>query len=155
MTHRTLTLIALLAICSGAAGSLNAQVRFGAQGSWGDESDLGIGARLEYGLEKLFPNAPVRSAASFDYFFPGSDLTYWEINYNVFYQFNTEGLAPYAGGGLVLGYASFGGSSDTDMGLNLGGGLKFKTAGKLAPFVEGRIELGAAEQLVITGGLLF
>ena len=154
MKHRTLSLIALLTLCGGIVTSLSAQVRFWAQASWGDKSDFGVGARLEHGLGKLFPNAPLRSAASFDYFFPGNDLTYWELNYNVFYQFKTDALTPYAGGGLVLGYSA-GGNSGTDMGLNLGGGLKFKTAGKLAPFIEGRIELGAAEQLVITGGILF
>ena len=45
MKHRMLTLIALLALCTGAGASLHAQVRFGAQASWGDNSDFGIGAQ--------------------------------------------------------------------------------------------------------------
>ena len=97
MKHRMLTLAALLVFFTGAAASLHAQVRFGAQASWGDNSDFGIGARLEHGLAKLFPNAPLRAAASFDYFFPGNSVTYWELNYNVFYQLKADALTPYAG----------------------------------------------------------
>lgn len=155
MKHRMLTVIALLALCTGAGASLHAQVRFGAQASWGDNSDFGIGARLEHGLEKLFPKTPLRAAASFDYFFPSNNVTYWELNYNVFYQLRADALTPYAGGGLVLGYASANGNSNTDLGVNLGGGLKFKTGGNLTPFIEARVELGAGEQFVLTGGLLF
>ena len=155
MKHRMLTLLALLALCTGAAASLPAQVRFGAQASWGDNSDFGIGARLEHGLTKLFPKAPLRAAASFDYFFPGNSINYWELNYNVFYQLKADALTPYAGGGLVLAYASANGVSNSDLGVNLGGGLKFKTGGSMTPFLEARIELGAGEQFVLTGGLLF
>ncbi len=153
MKHRTLTLCALLALCAGAP--LSAQVRFGVQADWGDNSDFGIGGRLEHGLAKLFPKVPLRGAASFDYFFPGNSLNYWEINYNVFYQLKADALTPYAGGGLVLAYASANGNSNSDLGVNLGGGLKFATGSKLTPFIEGRIELGAGEQFVLTGGLLF
>ena len=155
MRHRTLTLIALLALCAGAGAPLAAQVRFGAQVDWGDNSDFGIGGRLEHGLAKLFPNTPLRAAASFDYFFPSSNVNYWEINYNWFYQLKADALTPYAGGGLVLAYASANGNSNSDLGVNLGGGLKFKTGSSLTPFIEARVELGAGEQFVLTGGLLF
>jgi len=155
MKHRTLTLFALLALCAGAGAPLSAQLRFGAQADWGDNTDFGIGGRLEHGLTKLFPNVPLRAAASFDYFFPGNSLNYWEINYNVFYQLKADALTPYAGGGLVLAYASAGGGSNSDLGVNLGGGLKFATGGKMTPFIEARVELGAGEQFVLTGGLLF
>ena len=43
MKHRMLTLIALLALCTGAGASLHAQVRFGVQASWGDNSDFQLG----------------------------------------------------------------------------------------------------------------
>lgn len=156
MKHRVLVLIALLALCAGATTSLSAQVRFGPQVSFADDADFGIGARLEYGLDKLFPKAPLLSAASFDYFFPGNNVTYWEINYNVSYLFKVDALTPYAGGGLHFAHASVdGGGSNSEMGLNLLGGLRFKTASKLTPFVEARIELGGGEQFVLTGGLVF
>lgn len=150
-----------------AAGAANAQVRFGGQVSWGDDTDLGIGVRLEYVPRSIVGNTPIFSAAHFDYFFPdnggvfgGVDVTYWEINYNVYYQFRAPSLTPYAGGGLHVSRwsVSVGGVSadNTDVGLNLGGGLKFKTRGKLTPFVEGRFTIGGdVEQLILTGGLVF
>lgn len=159
MMKRVVTLAVVLVLAGGLA-ALPAQARFGAQVSYGDNTQLGIGARLQYPLTSLFKNAPVTSAASFDWFFPdepaGVNVTAFEINYNIFYQFKVDALTPYAGGGLVLGYASSDpGGSNTDLGLNLGGGLQFKTGGRLAPFIEGRFELSAFEQFVITGGLVF
>lgn len=150
-----------------AASAAQAQVRFGGQLDWGDDTDLGLGVRLEYVPRSIVGTTPIFSAASFDYFFPddggafsGVDVTYWEINYNVFYQFRAPSLTPYAGGGLHLYHwsVSAGGGSvdDTSVGLNLGGGLKFRTRSRLAPFIEGRFTLGGdVEQLVLTGGLIF
>ena len=159
MTKRVVALAVVLALAGGVA-ALPAQVRFGGQLSYGDNTHVGIGARLQYAPTSLFKNAPIVSVASFDWFFPdeppGVSLTAFEINYNVFYQFKVDALTPYAGGGLVLGYASSSpGGSNTDLGINLGGGLQFKTAGRLAPFIEGRFELSAFEQFVITGGVVF
>lgn len=160
MMKRVMALIAVLAFAAGAAAGLHAQVRFGGQLSFGDNADFGIGARLEYTPRRLIPNAPVVAAASFDWFFPdepaGVNIQYWELNYNIAYLFPTPSLRPYAGGGLNLAHASADpGGSDTKLGLNLLGGLKFSTAGRLAPFIEARVELSGGEQFVITGGILF
>jgi opacity protein-like surface antigen len=158
---RLMLMLAVLALAGAAANGLAAQVRFGGQLDWGDDTDLGVGARLEYAPRALFKSAPVFSAASFDFFFPGNDVTYLEINYNIFYQFvqGSSQVTPYAGGGLNFAYASVdtpaGSSSDSELGLNLGGGVKFKTSTKLQPFVEARFELSGGEQFVITGGLIF
>jgi opacity protein-like surface antigen len=163
MIRRAMTVIALLVVVGGMATTLPGQVRFGAQASFGDDTDFGIGARLEYVPRALFRNAPVLSAASFDWFFPdapaGVDVQYWEINYNVYYLFTADALRPYAGGGLNIAHASGSvagfGASDTQVGLNLGGGLRFRTAGRLTPFIEARVELSGGEQFVLTGGLVF
>jgi len=155
MMKRLIALIAVLAFAGGVTTELSAQVRFGGQVSFGDASDFGVGARLEYTPRRLIPNAPVVSAASFDWFFPGGSVDYWELNYNIAYLFQADALRPYAGGGLNLAHVSVGSFSDTRLGLNLLGGLKFRTAGRLTPFVEARVELSGGEQFVITGGLLF
>ena len=163
MIKRAMTVIALLVVVGGMATTLPGQVRFGVQASFADDADFGIGARLEYVPRALFRNAPVLSAASFDWFFPdepaGVDLQYWEINYNIYYLWTTDALRPYAGGGLNIAHASVdtgaGSASDTQVGLNLGGGLRFRTAGRLTPFIEARVELSGGEQFVLTGGLVF
>ncbi len=156
MMKRVMALIAVLALAGGLAADLRAQVRFGGQLNYGDNADFGIGARLEYTPRRLIPNAPVVSSASFDWFFPStSGVDYWELNYNIAYQFTTPSLKPYAGGGLNVAHVSVGSFSDTKLGLNLMGGLKFAAMGRLAPFVEARVELSGGEQFVITGGVLF
>ena len=154
---RVMLAMAALALCGCAmAGDLQGQVRWGAQVLWGDDTDIGIGARLEYRAKSLFGNTPITSAAHLDWYFPGNSVTYLELNYNLYYDFTAKSVAPYAGGGLRLGYASSSGNSDTDIGLNLGGGMKFKSSGKVTPFVEGRFTLGGdVEQLVLAGGILF
>lgn len=162
MMKRATTFVAALVLAGGLT-ALPAQVRFGPQLSFADDTDFGVGARLEYMPRLLFKDAPVMSVASFDWFFPdvpsGVDFTYWEINYNIAYMFKADALTPYAGGGLNFAYASasagpFSGS-DSKLGLNLMGGLKFRLASRLTPFVEGRFELSGGEQFVVTGGLLF
>lgn len=153
---RVLLAVAVLTLGGAVAASdLQGQVRFGAQVLWGDDSDIGIGARLEHPARFLSKTAPLFGAGHFDWYFPGNSVTYFELNYNIYYRFEAEALSPYAGGGLRMGYIS-NGNSDTDFGLNLGGGLKFKTSGTVKPFVEARFTLGGdVEQLVLAGGIMF
>ena len=134
----------------------------GAQASWGSDSDVGIGVRYENDLNRLIPARNLRVVGSFDWFFPGNNVDYFEINANVAYQFTLPGsrIGPYAGGGLNIARANtdlgvLGRSSDTQVGLNLLGGLRFPSAGRIRPYVEGRFELSGGEQFVLTGGLLF
>jgi hypothetical protein len=139
---------------------------FGVQVDWGSDTDFGIGARVVFGLQSLFPKAPLDAHVGFDYFFPSSpagfDVTYWEINGNVGYRIpNVRGnLAPYVGGGLNIAHASAssGGisASDTRAGLNLLAGTTFgRAASKMKPFVEARVILSGGEQFVLTGGVRF
>lgn len=140
------------------------QVHFGVQLSWGDDSDLGLGVRVETPLQSLGPR--VRGIGSFDYFFPDGgtdeiDISYLELNVGLAYSFtleNQEKLAPYVGGGLNFARAAvsaFGESvSDTELGLNLLVGSVFGDS-RPAPFVELRVELSGGEQFVLTGGFVF
>ncbi|HEY6807907.1 MAG TPA: hypothetical protein VI160_03885, partial [Gemmatimonadales bacterium] len=114
-------------------------------------------------LTKPF-GAPMTGVGSFDYFFGTSGAHIWEINANVFYNFkvNNPSLMPYAGGGLNIAHAFVSGCpsgftcSNTEAGLNLGGGTKFKSkTSKMTPFVEARIELRTGSAFILTGGLLF
>jgi opacity protein-like surface antigen len=162
-----MTAVALLV--AAAPGTAQAQLpfRLGGQISWGDDSDVGIGVRYENNLTALGPGVRnLRVIGSFDWFFPGdvggADVTYWEINANLAWAFRIPGsrIAPYAGGGLNIARvdvdaAGIGGGSNTDVGLNLLGGLSFPSMGKLTPYVEMRVELSGGEQFVLTAGLLF
>jgi hypothetical protein len=149
--------------------SAGAQVRFGANLSWGSKTDLGLGARLNFGLGDMASNQPVEGLVTFDYFFPGestpgNDVTYWTVTANAIYRFTqrSSSVAPYAGGGVMLGRASSdavspgpGGGSGSKVGLHAVGGLRFKTAGTVLPFVEGRLELKDSAQFVLSGGVFF
>ena len=164
--RKTLFPLAFLVLLGAGAAPVPAQARFGTHVSWGDDTDLGIGGRVAFGLASVAPKVPIEGQASFDYFFPdeapGVDLTYWEINANVLYLIPgmTGPVKPYVGGGLNIAHASVQSglisASDTDGGLNLIGGTKWKLrASRISPFAEVRIELGGGEQFVLAGGILF
>lgn len=163
---RFVVLVAALALPISAvqAQTVAPRTQFGIQLSFADDAELGVGGRVRYGLQGLFPRAPLSSQASLDFFFPGNDVTYAEINYNVVYNFRVGSaprVGPYAGGGLNFAYVKqdFGGAigsrSDTDLGLNILGGINFRGGSRLTPFLELRAELGGGEQLVFTGGIYF
>src|SRR5438309_9291844 len=87
---------------------------FGLQLNWSSDVDFGIGGRGVFPLESLFPKTPLDGIVSFDYFFPGNSVKYWEINGNVAYRFRvprSSSLGLYAGGGLNIAYASVTGVS--------------------------------------------
>lgn len=140
-----------------------AQVSFGATAAYHDDVDFGLGAFAEVPVTALHENVSVRG--DFTYFFPDVDgFDYFEINGNLHYHFPLadQGFTPFALGGLNVARASFdadlGGGfgsvsgSDTEVGLNLGGGLAFE-AGSLSPAVGAKIELGGGEGFVLFGSL--
>jgi len=176
----------MAAVIVGALGAatLEAQdVKIGAQVSLAQDTDFGIGPRIEIGLGQVVTGLAV--VGSFDYFFPDSfeltipgqdapftaEVDYWEINANLIYGFtvaDAPGVEPYFGAGLNFSRISgnFTGpgteeeASETDAGINLVGGAKFPLTG-ITPFVEARLELkgddplGVEDQFVLTGGILF
>jgi len=151
------------AILLGAGSAAQAQqvnpVRFGAKASFAEDADFGVGARVEVGLPQLASR--VFAIGSFDWFFPDG-FDYFEVNANLGYSVpvTSTSISPYVGGGLniarfsvdYLGHSA----SNTEVGLNVLGGMKFKpAAARFTPFVEGRFELSGGEQFVISGGILF
>lgn len=160
-------LIALLVAGASSNGRVAvAQVSVGLQLDWGSKTDFGVGGRAILDLTPLVRG--LETVGSFDYFFPsvgtGADVTYWEVNANVVYRIATQGnsLTPYAGSGLhisrssasvaVLGIEAE--AAETRSGLNLVGGVMFD-AGVTTPFLEARVELGGAEQVVMSAGVRF
>lgn len=145
------------------ASLAQAQVRFAPQAAVGTESDFGIGGRINFNLANLFRSRGFVGIGEFNYFFPGDDVNYWELNGSVGYMIpNVRGnVKPYAGGGLMIGHASAdhcvgNGCDKTDLGVNLLGGINIQTRNRIMPFVEGRIQLGGIDdQFVVTGGVYF
>lgn len=136
----------------------SAQVQVGGQVDYGDDTDLGLGGRIELGLGAA---VPLRFIGTFDYFFPDrDDLDYWEANGNLAYTLSLPGSnwSPYFGGGLNVAHITienlFEDSSRTELGANLLGGFKY-VAGPIVPFGEIRLEISGGEQFVLAGGFLF
>ena len=155
--RKLVTVLAVSAALLAGGEEASAQLQLGAQVNIATDTDLGIGARLLFGLEQLV--AGMQGAASFDYFFPDG-YDFWELNGNVVVPLPIPGnFEPYVGGGLNLAFISSEvdipdvDDSDTEIGLNLVGGLRFATT-NFRPFVEVRGVIAGAEQLVFTGGIM-
>lgn len=143
-------------------GAADAQVRLGPQISFGGDTDFGIGGRIVANVESL---EHWDFIGSFDIFFPddgpNNDISYWEANGSLAYNFGVPeapSLSPYVGAGLNIAHISVDNSGndfdDTDLGLNLFVGTQFE-GGSVTPFAEIRFVAEGAEQVVLTGGILF
>jgi hypothetical protein len=158
----------LLAVVLVVVGASTAQAqRFGAHAIWANDFELGVGARLEMDMAGKLSKQPPLSRAffigQFDYYLDpceGGDCTVFEINPGIAVPLNATTLKPYVGAGLNIARVSvdlgptFGSASDTEIGLNLLGGLKLNLSGMDA-FTEARLALGGGEQFSIAFGILF
>jgi len=138
------------------AGSVQAQ-RIGAQVDWGNDSDLGLGVRLEQEVGPSLASegslAHAYLIGSFDLFFPNVG-NYFEFNGNVAVPVDPAStLNPYVGAGLNMARYSGNSHGNTDLGLNLLGGLRF-AVGKLSSYAEARLELGGGDQFLVSFGVL-
>jgi len=135
----------------------------------GLDNDLGI--RVD-GYYAVTPE--IRAGADFTFYFPKSegdvDLTVWELNFNGNYIFlDEDGLLVYALAGINItgisidvpsvdtGFGTFGGSSsESEFGLNLGGGLEYALdfADLFAEAKLGNLG-GNADQFALGVGLRF
>lgn len=161
------SLLATVGLLLATALPAQAQIGFGGQVSFADDADLGVGVRATAPLGGFVSTdegsvlAGTMLIGSFDWFFPdcgGADCSYWEINTNGAVPIPVEAnFSPYAGAGLNIAHMSVDEGtieeSDTEVGLNLLGGVTFPLAG-FSPFLEARLELGGGEQFVLSGGVL-
>lgn len=168
MRKIVLTLVALGAFLAVPAAS-SAQVQVGPYLAFHDDFDLGIGAFV--GVPMASIHEDLSFVGDFGFFFPGDsgydgvDVDYWELNANGLFRFPLDGqsFTPWALAGLNIANASAGADygdlghgshSDTEIGLNVGGGVTFGT-GPVSPFAGAKFELGGGEGAVIFGGLSF
>jgi hypothetical protein len=133
--------------------------RLGGQVSFAQDVNAGLGLRLELPLSPALAR-DLRLAVAFDYFFPNSPASYWELNTDLAWGFPLSGtrVSLYAGAGLNIARTTSSGVprvGATDVGVNLLGGVRFGTSTRLTPFVELRPELGGGDRLVLTAGIIF
>ena len=145
------------------------QFAVGPIGAFHDDFDFGVGAVVMFPLESLHES--LSFMGDFTYFFPGIDnLSYFEINPGVIFEFPLEdsSILPFAMGGLNIARISFDfglgdlgeilpgfsfDTSSTEIGLNIGGGIKFGSSNNL--IAGARVELGGGEGFVIFGAFPF
>jgi hypothetical protein len=161
--YRLVIPLAILGVLLSASQA--AAIHFGAQLVYGDDSDIGVGARVEIETPELLERT--RIVTDFNWYFPDdtrfADLTFWEINLNWLHRVGVDGgeSAPsyYLGGGLNFAYAGYDyadgtDDSEKDLGVNLLGGLAFPL-GPLTGIGEVRITIAGAEQYNLGIGLLY
>lgn len=134
-----------------------------------ETSDIKIGGGLVYGTEveaigiqagaKYDITSEISGAADFSIYFP-DNYDWWEFNVNGHYHFlseegkNVYGLAGLNYSKLSVDLGQFGKATDSEIGLNLGGGAEFGL--DFADlYTEIKYVVSDADQLVLTAGLRF
>jgi hypothetical protein len=155
--RRTLGGIVTIATLFLAPSLVHAQTTLGPTLAMHDDGDLGIGATLGAPMASL--GEGIGLMADFLIFFPEVG-SYFEVNANLTYDFPLENstVVPFVLAGLNIGRWSvdtgLGSGSDTDLGLNVGGGIAFD-AGTFRPSVAGRFRLGDGSGFVVFATLPF
>lgn len=162
--------VALALLAPAEAEAQEPQTMIGPYLAFHDDADFGIGAFVTVPVPSIHENFAL--GGDFGFYFPdeggfgGVDVSYWELNANAFMGFPLEGnddILPFAMGGLNIarfsvdaddfpGAEEFG---DTELGLNLGGGIAFTGLGNLQPVAGLKVELNGGEGFVVFGGLGF
>ena len=97
-------------------------------------------------------------------FYPGMDDTggglsqsLFVLNFDAQYQLEAETINPYVGGGISWARVSVDtAGSDSEIGLNLKGGIVFNRSGNGQPFVEAALNFANGDEaLIFRGGFLF
>ncbi|HYE58399.1 MAG TPA: P44/Msp2 family outer membrane protein [Rhodothermales bacterium] len=149
--------LALVALTLGTfAPAARAQTEFGIGGGFDTDADaafLTAQARTARGV-----SFPVRFNPQFDFYLPGDNLTQFQGNLNVLYDFGTNNVAfiPYAGIGLGVGYWKPDNvDADISLGANFLFGAEFGPNSRVRPYVQLQISTTKATGAAVAGGVLF
>ena len=118
-----------------------------------DNNELLIGGVSRIHLESL----PITLNPGLE-FYPGlENASLFVLNFDVQYQLDAETVKPYVGGGISWARISpDGGTSSSDVGLSLKGGLVFNPESRTRPFGEAVLNFASGtEALIFRGGVLF
>ncbi|HSW28586.1 MAG TPA: hypothetical protein VLH75_03735 [Longimicrobiales bacterium] len=146
------TLLGTALLLAAAPMAAEGQLLLGPTLAWHDDADLGIGATVGFELPDV--SEGVGFLGDFIIFFPDG-MDYFELNGNLTYDFPLaeSTVLPFALAGLNVGRASvdlgpLGDASDTEVSLNLGGGIAFD-AGSFRPKAGGRFIVGDGTSFVL------
>ena len=120
----------------------------------GDFDETGIGALGEF---KVMEKGAISPQLIF--YFPGNDVTLFELNGNFDYYFYDQDVIEFYGlAGLNFTRVSWdddngNDGSESELGLNIGAGINFDLGKKVAPFAEMRFTIGEYDQFVLGLGL--
>ncbi|MFZ6012318.1 MAG: outer membrane beta-barrel protein [Bacteroidota bacterium] len=141
----------------------HAQIRLGALFGYGSEVEQpGLGVNAEFMLNDKMAISP-NLLFYFPEKFTGGKYSYWELNGNFnYYFFDKDAIAVYGLAGLNVttikvkydNNSFFASASDSEFGLNIGGGVNFN-AGGIIPFSEVKYTLSDFDQLVLILGIKF
>lgn len=153
---RTLLLAALALLLSAPAASAQAATgTFMPYLGYNLESDnalIGVGYRAGFPLP-----APVRLALqpSIEYVFTDADVTLLQADVNVLAELNAATVAPYVGAGLAVVYADTEFTDgNTELGLNVVGGVVLNPIGFAQPFAQARYTTyDGGDALSVMGGV--
>lgn len=156
----SLTVALMLAIPVGA----QAQVTVGPVAALHGDADLGIGALVAFPLEQVTEGFGLHG--DFVFYFPDG-FDYWELTAAATWDVPVEDapVMPFVLGGLnfasfsaeavsVPGFGTVGGGSTSEIGLSLGGGIKFD-AGSLNPLVGVRLVTPFSSTFELFGAIPF
>jgi hypothetical protein len=160
--RKLLFAVALLGIVS-VPTAVNAQTTVGPFLAFHDDFDFGVGAYVTFPVEEIHEN--LAFSGSFGYFFPDDgggavDVTYWELNADAILRIPTESaVRPFLLGGINIArvdvdVTGLGGGSNTEAGLNLGGGVAFPGE-SFTPMVGAKLQIDGGDGFMIFGGLGF
>ena len=120
-----------------------------------DVEELFLGAEVWVGIFRITDSITLHGSPGISYYFV-DEITLLAIDLDVSVLFEVSEIAePYAQVGLGIGYASWEGNSDTDVGFNLVGGSLFLPDKMFQPFAELRARLEDDSAIEVAGGVLF
>lgn len=157
------TALFTLVLMSGAFATAHAQVAVGPHiGANFDAEEVAFGANLRIPIGSPVGGSRFQINPGFEFYpFMDTGLSFWQLNLDAVYPFVRKVVEPYVGGGLAITHVSvdipgLGSASDTDLGMNLKGGVMFGVPGLPRPFAEGVIGIGdTTSDFMIRGGVYF
>ena len=143
-------------VLSARPNQADAQFRVGPHVGYNfDIEELFIGADIWVGIYRITDSISLHGNPGLSYYFVDEiTLLMFDIDVAVLFEIGAI-VEPYAGIGLGIGYVSWEGHSDTDLGFNLNGGALFMPDNMFQPFVELRARIEDDSAIEIAGGVLF